>query len=133
MFIKIFNVQVITNKNLGRGQKILTKVFLIYILNSSNWIVYISYDIDKRSKCQNDWAQVLLVLLTDIKFKKSHWILCLAKYKGVYINCVQLGIYALLLACLKLAECQSWKPPFIPGLIKSINSSPWEWSLLEWF
>lgn len=66
MFIKIFNVQVITNKNLGRGQKILTKVFLIYILNSSNWIVYISYDIDKS---QNDWAQVLLVLLTDIKFK----------------------------------------------------------------
>lgn len=126
MFIKIFNVQVITNKNLGRGQKILTKVFLI----SSNWIVYISYDIDK---CQNDWAQVLLVLLTDIKFKKSHWILCLAKYKGGYINCVQLGIYALLLACLKLAECQSWKPPFIPGLKKSINSSPWEWSLLEWF
>lgn len=57
MFIKFFNVQVITNKNLGRGQKILTKVFLI---------VYISYDIDK---CQNDWAQVLLVLLTDIKFK----------------------------------------------------------------
>lgn len=130
MFIKIFNVQVITNKNLGRGQKILTKVFLIYILNSSNWIVYISYDIDK---CQNDWAQVLLVLLTDIKFKKSHWILCLAKYKGGYVNCVQLGIYALLLACLKLAECQSWNPPFIPGLIKSINSSPWEWSLLEWF
>lgn len=66
MFIKFFNVQVITNKNLGRGQKILRKVFLIYLLNSSNWIVYISYDIDKS---QNDWAQVLLVLLTDIKFK----------------------------------------------------------------
>lgn len=129
MFIKFFNVQVITNKNLGRGQKNIEEG-ISYILNSSNWIVYISYDIDK---CQNDWAQVLLVLLTDIKFKKSHWILCLAKYKGGYINCVQLGIYALLLACLKLAECQSWKPPFIPGLKKSINSSPWEWSLLEWF
>lgn len=129
MFIKFFNVQEIT-KIWEDVKKILTKAFRIYILNCSNWIVYISYDIDK---CQNDWAQVLLVLLTDIKFKKSHWILCLAKYKGGYINCVQLGIYALLLACLKLAECQSWKPPFIPGLIKSINSSPWEWSLLEWF